>query len=157
MENHEAIVDIFCEALVEVVKTVSGYSLSLAMYDESIIDEQEALVAMMPLCGKLNGALLLSAERSVIKVICSSMIGTPKEELMSEDIEDTLRELLNMTAGGAKLRLGGSNYDYALSPPVIVADKEDAYVGYLEWENFGSLLVGDQLVLDLSVIFGCVE
>jgi len=113
---------IFSETLAEVIATVTS------IYLHSVPSEEDAgfeeITGVMSLCSKKSGILFISAKEPDIRVLCSRMIGVPETDVTKEDIEDTLCEFVNMTAGNAKIRLSDPDYMFTLSPPFILEGKD---------------------------------
>ncbi|MCL2443065.1 MAG: chemotaxis protein CheX [Treponema sp.] len=119
---------IFSSVLSEIITTVSGFSLNVLPPPGKTTDETQdehensfdEMTGIMSLSGKKNSILFISAKENDMSQLCSSIIGVPQNELTKEDVEDTLCELVNMTAGSAKLRLSGTEYVFNLSSPFIL-------------------------------------
>jgi CheY-specific phosphatase CheX len=110
---------VFTDALLEIISVTAGF------YHEVLSDENDndfdELTGLMYLKGKIIGMLFVSAKEADMKILCSCMTGIPQDELSRGDIEDSLCEILNMTAGNAKIRLGNSEYVYELTAPVLLS------------------------------------
>jgi len=113
---------IFTDALAEVIGTVTSVHLQSAQVDEDAGFEE--LTGVMSLYSKKGGTLFITAKEPAIRFLCSSMTGIPEEEVTGDDIEDTLCEFVNMTAGNAKLRISDPDYIFTLSLPFIVKGKD---------------------------------
>jgi len=109
---------IFSDVLKEIVSTISGFSLEVLSGEED--KSFEDMIGVMSLNGRSNIMLFVSAKETDMRILCSYMTGIPLDEVTENDTEDALCELVNMAAGSAKLRLGGSDYVYTLSPPFAV-------------------------------------
>ena len=109
---------VFAQALSEIITKVSGFSFDvLSEKDDTSFDE---CVALMSLNSIRGGVLFISAEESCLRVLCSYMVGIPEVDINKTDIEDVLCELVNMTAGNAKLHLNDTEYMFSLSLPFII-------------------------------------
>jgi len=106
---------IYTEALTNVVEKVSGVKLKVVFQDDD--DGLEELTGVMSLNGKKSGVLLISANAADLRVLCSCFIGVSLSEVTMGDLEDTVCEFANMTAGNAKLSLSGTDYMFNLAPP----------------------------------------
>jgi len=110
--------DIFAETLSAIVSTVSGFSLDV------LPEEQDTgfyeIAGVMSLTGNKRGMVFISAAEADMRTLCSFITGTPANEVTKDDIEDSLCELVNMTAGGAKLQLTGTDYLFSLSWPFVI-------------------------------------
>ncbi len=142
---------LFADALGEVVATVSGASIDM------LSDEPDAgfcgVVGCMSLAGSIGGTILLSAEEDDLRVLCSYIAGVPADEVTREEMDDTLCELVNMTAGSVKLRLGvGENF--TLTPPFVLRGA-GICLGTKKRTRFVSLRMGNEEVsLRLKVVSG---
>ena len=111
--------DIFAQALADIVEKVSGFSFGVtSAKDDTNFDE---CVALMSLNSDKGGILFVSAQEASLRVLCSYMVGMPEDEIGKGDIEDVLCELVNMTAGNAKLYLKDTEYMFSLSLPFVIS------------------------------------
>ena len=118
MEIDDKLNLIFSNVLTEIISTISGFSLEeLSGEGDSTFEE---MTGVLSLCGKENFIIFISANENDMRILCSYIIGVPVEEVTKNDIEDTLCELVNMTAGSTKLRLSGSDYKFSLSSPFVI-------------------------------------
>ena len=113
--------DLFADVLAEVVSTMTGFSLDVLSSERNA--DFDEMIGLMNLNGKESVTLFISAEEDKMRVLCSFMIGVAIENVTKDDIYDALCELVNMTAGNAKLRLGGTDYMFKLSPPFAISGK----------------------------------
>ena len=118
MDNAENLGSVFLNALTEVISTVSGFYLEVMSSEKD--GGFNEMTGAMPLNGEKNGMLFISADETDIRTLCSYMTGSPPDEITPDDVGDTVCELVNMTAGNAKLRLSGTEYGFELSPPFAV-------------------------------------
>jgi len=109
---------VFSDAMLEILSVTAGFYHEV-LSEESNNDFDE-MVGLMHLKGKMLGLLFVSAKETDMKVLCSCMTGIPHDDLTRKDVEDALCELMNMTAGNAKLRLGNSEYVYDLTSPLLL-------------------------------------
>ena len=115
----ETLAAIFTQALLEVVSKISGFELDvISQESDPGFDET---IAVMSLNSSKSGMVFLSADEACMRILCSFMVGVPEENISKTDIEDVLCELVNMTAGNAKLRLVDTEYMFALSSPFIMS------------------------------------
>ena len=142
---------IFTEALIEVISKISGFSLEvLSMEHDSDFDDS---VALMCLNSNKGGVLFISAEESDIRVISSFAEGVSEDDITRADIDDMLCELVNMTAGNAKLLLNDTDYIFTLSPPFVINGK-DMTISTKKRVNVISGVVGnDEVSVRLKVMF----
>jgi CheY-specific phosphatase CheX len=106
----------FTDAFLEVVLTSAGTSFQV-LSSESDMSFAE-ITGVMNLNGDKQRILFISADTASVKTLFSRMTATPKDTITQDDIYDTLCELVNMTAGNAKLRLGDERL--ILSAPFIL-------------------------------------
>ena len=142
---------IFSEVLKEIIATFSGFSLDI-MSNEADNDFDE-MTGVMSLNGEKNGILFLSAKEKDIRSLCSYIIGADNDEITGEDIEDTLCELVNMTAGSAKLRLSGSDYVFNLSAPFILKGQNMRVVGKKKTRVISNTLGNDEITIKVKVVY----
>ena len=118
MDIENKLGSIFSDVLMEIITTVSGFSLDV-LSEETDVDFEE-MTGVMSLNGKKNGILFITAKETDMRQLCSYIIGVVQDEITKEDVEDSLCELVNMTAGSVKLRLSGSDYLFNLSSPFLL-------------------------------------
>jgi len=126
MEILEKLGHIYSGALTEVIATVTGIHLQVESMDSE--NELGDIIGAMCLVGKKNGILFVSAKKDDIRILCSRFIGIPVEEVLEKDIDDTICELVNMTAGSAKLRLGDTDYMFSLTQPFSIKGNDISIV-----------------------------
>ena len=142
---------IFVDALTEVISKMAGFSFGvLSSDDDSTLDE---ITGVMSLNGKNHGLLFISSNEKAIRFICSYMTGIPKDEITKNDIEDTICELVNMTAGNAKLRTNNTEQTYAITPPFIL-NGNNMSIKTKNRINVVSRILGDgEISVKLKVVF----
>jgi len=113
---------LYSGVLTDVVSTISGFSLEVI--SEEWDTGLEDMTGIMCLNGKMSGTLFISAKEEHIRRLCSYMIGAAEDEVSDEDTEDSLKELTNIVAGGAKLRLSNTEYAFNLSPPFVIKGQD---------------------------------
>jgi len=118
MDIENKLGSIFSDVLMEIIATISGFSLNV-LSEETDVDFEE-MTGVMSLNGKKNGILFITAKETDMRQLCSYIIGVVQDEITKEDVEDSLCELVNMTAGSVKLRLSGSDYLFNLSSPFLL-------------------------------------
>jgi len=141
---------IFTDALVEVISTVTSVHLQCMQSDDDAGFEE--LTGVMSLYSKKGGTLFITAKEPVIRTLCSSMTGIPEEEVTGEDIEDTLCEFVNMTAGSAKLRISDPDYIFTLSLPFIVKGKNVTIDSKRKAHMFSAILTNGEISLKLKFV-----
>jgi CheY-specific phosphatase CheX len=141
---------VFTDALVEIISKTAGITLAVAEYEtDSSLGEVAGLISLN---GMGSMTVLLSAKAAAVRRICSFMTGTPEADVTEEELDDTLCELVNITAGNVKLRLGSATGAYTLSPPFTIrgADMRAA----VKWRTpgFSVALRNGEVELKLRVI-----
>ena len=142
---------IFASALAEVISTTSGFSLDISSSEnDSGFDE---MVGIMSLNGKRHGMIFISAEESVMRIICSFMTGVSKEEVAKDDIDDALCEIVNMTAGNAKLRFNDAEQMFTLSPPFVISGKNMSFITKKRVRVISRVLGDGEISVKLKAVF----
>ena len=142
---------IFVDALTEVISKMAGISFDVlsSEFDSGFDD----LTGVMSLNGKSHGMLFISADENTMRVLCSCMTGIPGGEITKDEIEDALCELVNMTAGNAKLRTNNAEQMYTLSPPFVI-NGENMSINTKKRINVISRILGNgEISVKLKVIF----
>ena len=143
--------DVFADVLVEVVSTISGFSLNvLSSEPETSSDE---LVGIVSLNGLKSGMLLISSEEAKMRTLCSFMTGIPKNTVTKDDIDDAMCELVNIVAGNAKLRLGGSGYLFTCSTPFVVSGANLSVITKKRTCIVSRFLGGSEISVTLRIIY----
>ena len=142
---------IFSRSLIDVVLKISGFSLDVQSTEhDSDFDDN---TAVMCLNSNKGGLLFLSAGEDSMKALSSFSEGILEYDLTHEDIEDMLCELVNMTAGSAKLLLTGMEHMFSLTPPFII-NGTDMSIATKKRVNVISRTVGNEAIqVKLKVIF----
>jgi len=109
---------IYINALAEVIATISGIQLEISCRQPNT--DFDEVTGVMYLNGKKTGMLFVTAKESDVRVLCAGIIGVPLAEVTKEEIDDTMCELVNMTAGSAKLRLSDTDYMFSLLQPFVI-------------------------------------
>ena len=142
---------IFVDALTEVISKMAGISFDVLSSEAD--NSFKEITGVMSLNGKNHGMLFISAEENVMRIICSYMTGIPRDEITKDDIEDALCELVNMTAGNAKLRTNNTEQTYMLTPPFVISG-ENMSINTKKRINVISRVMGDgKIAVKLKVIF----
>ena len=142
---------IFADALTEVISTTTGFELEITPSEDK--SGFGGMLGLMSLNGKNHGLVFISAEEAVLRVICSFMTGIPKEEVSRADIEDALGELVNMTAGSAKLRFNDTEQLYTLSPPFIIQGGNMSMTTKKRVDVISRVLGNGEISVKLKVVF----
>ena len=122
MSTLDKLGQIYIDALTEIIATTSGIRLEVGCR-ESNKDFSE-ITGVMYLNGKKAGMLFVTADEPDIRILCANITGVPLEEVTREEIDDTMCELVNMTAGNAKLRLSDTDYMFSLLQPFVINGKD---------------------------------
>jgi len=117
---------IYSDALIEVIGTVSGIRLKVSSRDAD--NNFDDITGSMYLNGKKSGMLFVTAKESDVRVLCSYMTGTDLQDVTAAEVDDTMCELVNMTAGNAKLRLTDTDYIFSLLQPFVIKGKSVSIV-----------------------------
>ena len=142
---------IFVDALTEVISKMAGLSLNLLSSEADNTFEENT--GVMSLNGINQGMLFISARENTMRIICSSMTGIPENEVKTTDIEDTLCELVNMTAGSAKLRTNNLEQTYTITPPFILNGNNLSIKTKKRINVISRILGNEEVSLKLKVIF----
>lgn len=148
----EELESVFADALSEVVSIVSGFSLDGSPSDNDA--EFDGMIGAMSLNGaKKNGMIFISADENSVKTLSSYMTGIAQEEITKEDLFDALCELVNMTAGNAKLRIGDPDYMFNLSWPFAINGENMSIITKTRVNVLSKVLVGVDISLKLKVVY----
>ena len=142
---------IYSESLVEVISTVAGIHLQIECRKSD--NKFDDITGVMILNAKENGILLVSAKAPDVRIICSKIIGIPPEEVTEDDMDDTMCELVNMTAGNAKLRLNGTDYMFTLSQPFVIKGKEVSIITKNITNIIASTVSDGEVTIKLKAIY----
>ena len=157
---------IFVDALLEVISTLSGFTFyGVSPSGESDETEEtelkepgenadfDSMIGVMSLTGgKKNIMVFLSAGDSDMKVLCSYMSGVSQDEVTKDDMCDTLCELVNMTAGNAKLRIGGTDCKFELSLPFAITGGNMSVITKKRVGVFSKVLGNSEISVKLKII-----
>ena len=117
---------IYAESLADVIATTTGIRLLTDYVEDDNFFED--ITGVMILKGKENGILSVSAKTSDVRILCSAITGVPEADVTEDDLDDTMCELVNMTAGSAKLRISGTKYMFSLTQPFVIKGKDMSIV-----------------------------
>ena len=146
---HDKVGMVFSYVLSDVAIKTAGIALE-ATDEDSGFDE---LVGLMSLYGNNHGMVIISAGYDTIRTFCCSMTGVSIDEVTDDDVYDTLCELVNMTAGNAKLRFNSNEEIYTLSPPFVIAGEDMSIITKNRIDFISKTLTGEGLTLKLKVVF----
>ena len=147
--SYDQIGMVFSDVLIDVVSKTAGISID-SIDKDSGFDE---LIGLMSLYGNNHGMVIISAGYDTIRKLSSSMTGVSTKEVTNDDIYDTLCELVNMTAGNAKLRFNSTEELYLLSPPFIISGEDMSIITKNRVDFISRILYGEGLTLKLKVVF----
>ena len=147
----EELGSVFADALMEVVSKISSLSIDV------ISTAQDAgfreIISVMSLNSKRSGMLFLSAGMGDMRVLCSYMTGSPVDAVTKEDMWDALSELLNMTAGNAKVRLRDTEHMFALSSPFVISGKDMSIISKKRSNVISRHLGNGEISIKLKVVY----
>ena len=142
---------IFAGALAEVISTTSGFSLDVVSSDEDACFNE--MIGVMSLNGKNCGMIFICAEEPVMRLLCSFMTGVLEDEVSKDDIDDALCEIVNMTAGNAKLRFNDADQMFTLSPPFVISGKNMSLLTKKRINVISRVLGNGEISVKLKVFF----
>ncbi|MCL2807871.1 MAG: chemotaxis protein CheX [Coriobacteriia bacterium] len=151
MITQEDLAATFFDVLHEVAKTMSGLTIKLIPQGEP--DASGDICSVMMLDGCVNGVFSLSGSPQTFRMLCSGMIGASPKEVKEEDVADTLCELVNMTAGGVKLRLSETDFQFALAPPCMISLAELDVLTSAKERVITQVMGTDDLAVRLKVAY----
>jgi len=126
MDIKDKLGEIYSEALSEVLTTVAGLNLNVQCREpDSRFDD---VTGVMYLNGNNTGMLFVTAKEPDIRKICGKMIGSSADEISDDEADDAMCELVNMTAGSAKLRLIKTDYMFSLLQPFVIKGNDVSIV-----------------------------
>ena len=150
-QHTEELSSIFAGALSEVIVKTTGFSIFIMPLDyETSLDE---MTGFMNLNGKNQGLIFITAGVETMRLISSYMTGTKKEDITKSDMEDALGEIVNMTAGFAKLRFGYMEQSYTLSPPFVIQGNNMSITTKKRINIISRVLKNSDIMLKIKLIF----
>jgi len=117
---------VYLEAMKEVISTVTGIHLKIGCRESH--NDFDDITGVMYLNGKKSGMLFVTAKENDVREFCSKFIGVPIDDVTLDDLDDTMCEFVNMTAGNAKLRLSETDYMFSLLQPFVIKGKDVSIV-----------------------------
>ncbi|MCL2440572.1 MAG: chemotaxis protein CheX [Treponema sp.] len=150
MNIDEELGQIFSSVLMEIVSTISGFSLDIIPDSDESFDE---MTGIMSLCDNNSRILFISAKEKDMRQLCSYMIGVPQEEISSDDVDDSLCELVNMAAGSAKLRLSGSDCKFNLSSPFLLKGDNMRISGKKKTRIISKTLGNGDITIKIKIVY----
>jgi CheY-specific phosphatase CheX len=143
--------NIFTEELINVVAITSTFKLDVL--SENHDNGFGELTSIMNLNSKKSGLVAVSAEEADIRAICSYMTGLGSDEVTRDDMEDTLCELANMTAGSAKLRITDPEYAFTISTPYVISGKNITLSTKKRINVISKIIGNGEISLKLKVVY----
>jgi len=110
---------VFGSTMIDVVAKTTGIQIEI-LEDEHDISLDE-FVGIMSLNSIKGGLFLISAKEHDMRFICSYMLGLRAWDVSVADIGDVLCELVNMTAGNARLQFRYPEYMFTLTTPFLLS------------------------------------
>ena len=149
--SNDLIGSIFADALKEVISTTTGFSFEISSqeYDSGF----EEMTGLMSLNGNNHGMVFISADETAMLRICSFMTGLHDNEITVKDVEDALCELVNMTAGSAKIRFNTTDDEYSLSPPFVLRGNNMSIITKKRVNVISMTLGNGEISIKLKVVF----
>ena len=142
---------IFSDVIVDVISTTCGISTEVFNVDEGF--QFNELIGLMNLTGKNHGIIFISADENSIRTLAAYMTGVSNNEITKDDIYDTLSEIVNMTAGNAKLRFNRSEDMFTLTSPFVISGKDMSAVMKKRINSVSRLISNSEISLLLTVVF----
>jgi len=151
MEILDRLGDIYSEALSEVISTIAGIQLQPESQENDT--ELGDITGVMILKGTEHGLLYVSARVPDVRILCSHIIGIPAADVTDSDLDDTMCELVNMTAGSAKLRLSDTDYMFKLTQPFVIKGKDVSLVTKSITNVISCTLSNSEITVKLKVVY----
>jgi len=142
---------VFTDVLTGIISTMTGMHFSTQSNERD--DACDELNGMMSLNGNRSGFLVISASRDDMRDICTCMLGINAASVTQDDEIDCLCELVNMTAGNAKLRFNDTKYMFSLTPPFVLSGKDINITTKNKVQMYSGLLGDGNLSLKLKIIY----
>jgi CheY-specific phosphatase CheX len=109
----------FIEGLCEAVGKMTGFCVNEVGRDDlrlKCIDISGGMI----LSGERNALLVVGVSRKTASNLISYMVGMDAADLAEEELADGISELVNMTAGIAKIKMAECGTNFNLSSPFAV-------------------------------------
>jgi len=142
---------VYLEALTEVIAMVTGIHLKVDSRETN--NDFGDITGIMHLHGKKCGVLFVTANEDDIRVLCSRFIGVSPGDVTADDMDDIMCEVVNMTAGNAKLRLGDSDYMFSLLQPFVIKGKDVSIVTKSITQVESGTLTDGEISVSYKVIY----
>jgi len=151
MDMEKELGHIFSDALTWILSTVTGFSPGTLSQDKDT--DFDDIMGVMNLNGKKNGLLFVSAKEPAMRLLCSRMTGVPDDEVPAGEAEDLLCELVNMTAGNAKLRLSNTDYAFALTQPIVIKGDKMSLIVKNRTHIISRTIGNKEIAVKLKVVY----
>jgi len=142
---------IYLNALAEVISTTAALQLHVKSQDNDFSFNE--IVGVMSLDGQKKGMLFVSAKAADVRLLCSNMIGAALADVTNDDIDDTMCELVNMTAGSAKVRLSETEYMFSLTQPFVIKGKDMSLVTKPSTDISTGILGSNDITVKLKIVY----
>jgi CheY-specific phosphatase CheX len=143
--------DVYTDAFKEVIATLTGFELEEV--PGGLENAFPGNCGMMRLGGDKYGILLISSDPKSLTVLCSYITGVPTGEITPEELDDTLGELVNLTAGGAKVRLNDTNYMLSIHTPITIRGDNISLSVKKRTQVLTSVLRNDEISVGLTLVY----
>ena len=142
---------IYLTSLAEVVSTTTGLSLHVKSQENDFGFGE--VTGLMSLDGQKKGMLFISAKTADVRVLCSNMIGVAIADVTSDDLDDTICELVNMTAGSAKVRLSDTEYMFSITQPFAIKGKDMSLTVKSSTDITSGVLGNNDINIKLKLVY----
>ena len=142
---------IYLNALAEVISTTTGIHLHVKSQENDFSFGD--ITGVMSLDGQKKGMLFVSAKIADVRVLCSNMIGVPLADVVNDELDDTVCELVNMTAGSAKVRLSDTDYMFSLTQPFVIKGKDMSLVTKASTDITSGTLGNNDITIKLKIVY----
>ena len=144
---------VFASSLTEVISTVAGITLRAQPPDHDDSFANYEMIGIMHLNGANRGMLFISASEASMRVLCAAILGLAQHEVKKDDMRDALCEIVNMTAGNAKLRLSNTDYTFSLSVPFLISGENMMIFTKKREPILSSVLSDDRVSLGMKMTY----
>lgn len=144
----------FSDAVTEVINTAANLELHEINADSICHGKYTGIVSgVMLLTGERNAVLSLTISQYEAAALVSYMTGNLPEELGKEEICDGIAELVNMTAGRAKVKLKGTEYHFNITPPFSILGRDYSTVYKSGIPRIHKKFAAGDMVISLEVAY----
>ena len=121
MEHREDLIKAMTEAVTEAFSTTMSIELAQAAELPEAVPQAE-LICSIGLAGTLEGSVSVSLTAKSAAAIVGAMLGCDVAP-GSPDVSDGMGEVVNMIAGGIKMRAAALGFNFNVSIPTVVEGK----------------------------------